>query len=317
MGLGEPRRNRRTFPRMEELVVAPRAHDHGASAGGRASRRPERQQAWRSRLEQWVDLEARQGAATLVRQRDPLWQLPPPLPRQQITLLGRLGCIPATSTGCMPGIVAARGQRHRLQSAGVLPRKRWRLLSPMLGLDGCLRAVPGTCHASHRIRLCKTLGGWLCCLDRPSDTDSAIVPPNLCNFAQCCLDCRERLQRTQGRPSFCRFGRLRHREASSHVKRGKDIHGTTGPESGTRGMRGSKPAGFTGVGERAARSLDITLVQKRIGGLQNYASPGLAVLGSRRPGPPAPAQAGTRGAQIYIPKYQRTRSPRTITAQIL
>ena len=44
--------------------------------------------------------------------------------------------------------------------------------------------------------------------------------------------------------------------ASSHVKRGKDTHGTTGPESGTRGMRGSKPAGFTGVGERAARSLD-------------------------------------------------------------
>ena len=43
---------------------------------------------------------------------------------------------------------------------------------------------------------------------------------------------------------------------SSHVKRGKDTHGTTGPESGTRGMRGSKPAGFTGVGERAARSLD-------------------------------------------------------------
>ena len=40
------------------------------------------------------------------------------------------------------------------------------------------------------------------------------------------------------------------------VKRGKDTHGTTGPESGTRGMRGSKPAGFTGVGERAARSLD-------------------------------------------------------------
>ena len=105
--------------------------------------------------------------------------------------------------------------------------------------------------------------------------------------------------------------------SSSHVKRGKDTHCTTGPESGTRGMRGSKPAGFTGVGERAARSLDITLVQKRIGGLQNYASPGLAVLGSRRPGPPAPAQAGTRGAQIYIPKYQRTRSPRTITAQIL
>ena len=28
----------------------------------------------------------------------------------------------------------------------------------------------------------------------------------------------------------------------------------------------------------------------------NYASPGLTVLGSRRPGPPAPAQAGTRGA---------------------
>ena len=24
----------------------------------------------------------------------------------------------------------------------------------------------------------------------------------------------------------------------------------TGPESGTRGMRGSKPAGFSGVGER-------------------------------------------------------------------
>ena len=44
--------------------------------------------------------------------------------------------------------------------------------------------------------------------------------------------------------------------SSSHVKRGKDTHGTTGPESGTRGMRGSKPAGFTGVGERAARSLD-------------------------------------------------------------
>ena len=44
--------------------------------------------------------------------------------------------------------------------------------------------------------------------------------------------------------------------ASSHVKRGKDTHGTTGPELGTRGMRGSKPAGFTGVGERAARSLD-------------------------------------------------------------
>lgn len=43
---------------------------------------------------------------------------------------------------------------------------------------------------------------------------------------------------------------------SSHVKRGKDTHGTTGPESGTRGMRGSKPAGFSGVGERAARSLD-------------------------------------------------------------
>ena len=30
----------------------------------------------------------------------------------------------------------------------------------------------------------------------------------------------------------------------------------------------------------------------------NYASPGLTVLGSRRPGPPAPAQAGTRGAII-------------------
>ena len=29
----------------------------------------------------------------------------------------------------------------------------------------------------------------------------------------------------------------------------------------------------------------------------NYASPGLTVLGSRRPGPPAPAQAGTRGAK--------------------
>jgi hypothetical protein len=44
--------------------------------------------------------------------------------------------------------------------------------------------------------------------------------------------------------------------ASPHVNRGKDTHGTTGPESGTRGMRGSKPAGFSGVGERAARSLD-------------------------------------------------------------
>jgi hypothetical protein len=31
-------------------------------------------------------------------------------------------------------------------------------------------------------------------------------------------------------------------------------------------------------------------------GFKNYASPGLTVLGSRRPGPPAPAQAGTRGA---------------------
>ena len=31
---------------------------------------------------------------------------------------------------------------------------------------------------------------------------------------------------------------------------------TIRPESGTRGMRGSKPAGFSGVGERAARSLD-------------------------------------------------------------
>ena len=28
------------------------------------------------------------------------------------------------------------------------------------------------------------------------------------------------------------------------------------PELGTHGMRGSKPAGFSGVGERAARSLD-------------------------------------------------------------
>ena len=28
------------------------------------------------------------------------------------------------------------------------------------------------------------------------------------------------------------------------------------PELGARGMRGSKPAGFSGVGERAARSLD-------------------------------------------------------------
>ena len=32
----------------------------------------------------------------------------------------------------------------------------------------------------------------------------------------------------------------------------------------------------------------------------NYASPGLTVLGSRRPGPPAPAQAGTRGAIIAV-----------------
>ena len=31
----------------------------------------------------------------------------------------------------------------------------------------------------------------------------------------------------------------------------------------------------------------------------NYASPGLTVLGSRRPGPPAPAQAGTRGAIMH------------------
>ena len=32
----------------------------------------------------------------------------------------------------------------------------------------------------------------------------------------------------------------------------------------------------------------------------NYASPGLTVLGRRSPGPPAPAQAGTRGAIIEI-----------------
>ena len=37
---------------------------------------------------------------------------------------------------------------------------------------------------------------------------------------------------------------------------GGKTHTALGPESGTRGMRGSKPAGFTGVGERAARSLD-------------------------------------------------------------
>ena len=40
------------------------------------------------------------------------------------------------------------------------------------------------------------------------------------------------------------------------VFRGKDTHGTIRPESGAHGMRGSKPAGFSGVGERAARSLD-------------------------------------------------------------
>jgi hypothetical protein len=32
----------------------------------------------------------------------------------------------------------------------------------------------------------------------------------------------------------------------------------------------------------------------------NYASPGLTVLGRRSPGPPAPAQAGTRGAIKHI-----------------
>ena len=45
------------------------------------------------------------------------------------------------------------------------------------------------------------------------------------------------------------------RHASSHVTcGGKTRHAT--PELGTHGMRGSKPAGFSGVGERAARSLD-------------------------------------------------------------
>ena len=38
----------------------------------------------------------------------------------------------------------------------------------------------------------------------------------------------------------------------------------------------------------------------------NYASPGLTVLGSRRPGPPAPAQAGTRGAKKWcVPAHLR------------
>ena len=34
----------------------------------------------------------------------------------------------------------------------------------------------------------------------------------------------------------------------------------------------------------------------------NYASPGLTVLGRRSPGPPAPAQAGVRGAINYFRK---------------
>ena len=178
---------------MEELVVAPRAHDHGASAGGRASRWPERQQARRARLEEQVGLEAREGAAPLVRQRDPLWQLTPPLPRQQM------------SGWVLPG-TAARGQRHHRQSDRALPRKRWHLLSPTVGRDGCLRDVPGTRHTFHHIRLREALGGRLCCLDRRSAADSAVVPPSSCNFAQCCLDCRERLQWPLCRPIISTSG---------------------------------------------------------------------------------------------------------------
>ena len=37
-------------------------------------------------------------------------------------------------------------------------------------------------------------------------------------------------------------------------KGGGNTHGTIRLELGARGMRGSKPAGFSGVGERAARS---------------------------------------------------------------
>ena len=44
--------------------------------------------------------------------------------------------------------------------------------------------------------------------------------------------------------------------AQVRMLRGKDTHGTKRPELGARGMRGSKPAGFSGIGERAARSLD-------------------------------------------------------------
>eukprot|EP00964_Phaeocystis_antarctica_P160147 scaffold131543_cov30-Phaeocystis_antarctica.AAC.1 len=111
-----------------------------------------------------------------------------------MTFLCRLGCTPGTAAGCIPG-TAARGQRHHRQSVGALPQKRCHLLSPMVGLDGCLRAVPGTRHAFHHIRLREALGGWLCCLHRRSAADCAVVPPSACNFAQCCLECRERLQR--------------------------------------------------------------------------------------------------------------------------
>ena len=50
--------------------------------------------------------------------------------------------------------------------------------------------------------------------------------------------------------------------ASSHILYGGKTHtAQIRPELGARGMRGLKPAGFSGVGERAARSLDRVSLQ--------------------------------------------------------
>jgi hypothetical protein len=82
--------------------------------------------------------------------------------------------------------------------------------------------------------------------------------------------------RTAGRCSAClcagaalRHGgrisrrRRRRRHVGARCRHAKQVHMLYGgktprksPELGTRGMRGSKPAGFNGVGDRAARSLD-------------------------------------------------------------
>ena len=43
----------------------------------------------------------------------------------------------------------------------------------------------------------------------------------------------------------------------------------------------------------------------------NYASPGLTVLRRRSPGPPAPAQAGTRGAINYFRQKIKLLSPKS------